>query len=65
MDFHATKDLDVQGLALLAAIPSHLAGYGRQSLRLAGVSPEMATVLRVTGLAESFGVRRDSARGAE
>ena len=64
-DLRATKDLDVQGLALLAAVPPHLAKHGRSSLELAGVSIEMATVLRVTGLAESFGVRRDVAREAE
>ena len=32
--------------------------HGRSSLELAGVSTEMATVLRVTGLGEAFGVRR-------
>jgi len=64
-DLRATKDLDVQGLALLAAVPSHLARAGRSALELAGASPELMTVLRVTGLAESFGVRRDLAREAE
>ena len=64
-DLRATKDLDVQGLALLAAVPSHLARAGRSALELAGASPELMTVLRVTGLAEAFGVRRDLARGAE
>jgi len=64
-DLQATKDLDVQGLVLLAAVPSNLAKYGRPALELAGVSLEMATVLRVTGLAEPFGVRRDLAREAE
>jgi chemotaxis protein histidine kinase CheA len=57
-DLQATKDLDVQGLALLAAVPSHLAIHSRSSLQLAGVSIEMATVLRVTGLEEPFGDRR-------
>jgi chemotaxis protein histidine kinase CheA len=57
-DLQATKDLDVQGLAFLAAVPQHLAKHGRSSLQLAGVSIEMATVLRVTGLGEPFGVRR-------
>ena len=61
-DLRATRDLDVQGLALLAAVPSHLARHGRPAPELAGVSPEMTTVLRVTGLAEPFGVRRDLAR---
>jgi chemotaxis protein histidine kinase CheA len=64
-DLQATKDLDVQGLALLAAVPSHLANHGRPALELAGVSLEMATVLRVTGLAKPFGVRRDPARETE
>src|SRR5207244_308192 len=49
-DLLATKDLDVQGLAFLAAVPQHLAKHSRSSLQLAGVSIEMATVLRVTGL---------------
>jgi chemotaxis protein histidine kinase CheA len=57
-DLQATKDLDVQGLALLAAVPQHLARHSRSSLQLAGVSIEMATVLRVTGLGEPYGVRR-------
>ena len=64
-DLRATKDLDVQGLAFLAAVPQHLAQHGRSSLQLAGVSIEMATVLRVTGLSESYGVRRNVAREAE
>jgi chemotaxis protein histidine kinase CheA len=64
-DLRATTDLDVQGLALLAALPSHLARAGRTALELAGASHELMTVLRVTGLAASFGVRRDLARGAE
>jgi chemotaxis protein histidine kinase CheA len=64
-DFRATRDLDVQGLALLAAIPPHLAGCGRPAAELAGVSLEMATVLRVTGLAESFKVRPDPPKKAE
>jgi len=57
-DLQATKDLDVQGLALLAAVPAHLARHSRSLLQLAAVSIEMATVLRVTGLEEPFGVRR-------
>jgi two-component system sensor histidine kinase and response regulator WspE len=56
IDLRATKDLDVQGLALLAAIPRHAAQYGRPRLRLAGVSAEMETVLGVTGLSGSYGV---------
>jgi len=64
-DMQATKDLDVQGLAFLAAAPQHLAEHSRSSLQLAGVSIEMATVLRVTGLGEPFGVRRCVAREAE
>jgi chemotaxis protein histidine kinase CheA len=57
-DLRATRDLDVQGLAFLAAVPQHLAKHSRSSLQLAGVSIEMATVLRVTGLREPYGVRR-------
>jgi chemotaxis protein histidine kinase CheA len=63
-DLQATRDLDVQGLALLAAVPPHLAKLNRPPLELTGVSLEMATVLRVTGLAEAFGVRRGPAREA-
>jgi chemotaxis protein histidine kinase CheA len=57
-DMKATKDLDVQGLAFLAAVPRHLAQHSRSLLQLAGISIEMATVLRVTGLGEAYGVRR-------
>jgi chemotaxis protein histidine kinase CheA len=57
IDLRATKDLDVQGLALLAAIPRHAAQHGRPRLRLTGVSAEMETVLSVTGLSESYGAR--------
>jgi chemotaxis protein histidine kinase CheA len=61
-DLRATRDLDVQGLALLAAVPPHLAKQDRPAPELMGVSPEMATVLRVTGVGEAFGVRRHLAR---
>ncbi|MGO9467529.1 MAG: Hpt domain-containing protein [Isosphaeraceae bacterium] len=64
-DLRATKDLDVQGLAFLAAVPQHFAKHGRSSLRLAGVSVEMATVLRVTGLAERFGLPSGGSREAK
>lgn len=57
LDLRATKDLDVQGLALLAALPRHVARHGRPGLRLVGVSSEMEVVLRVTGLGGSFDVR--------
>jgi two-component system sensor histidine kinase and response regulator WspE len=60
IDLGATKDLDVQGLALLAAIPRHGARHGRPRLELAGVSAEMETVLGVTGLGGTYGVRRGS-----
>jgi two-component system sensor histidine kinase and response regulator WspE len=60
IDLRATKDLDVQGLALLASIPRHAARLGRPRLQLAGVSAEMETVLNVTGLGGSYGVRRGS-----
>jgi chemotaxis protein histidine kinase CheA len=62
-DLLATKDLDVQGLAFLAAVPQHLAKHSNSSLQLAGVSIEMATVLRVTGLSEPFGVRHSPLLG--
>jgi chemotaxis protein histidine kinase CheA len=65
LDLLATRDLDVQGLAFLAAVPRHLASHGRSSLHMAGVSNEMATVLRLTGLSESFGISRGSTREAE
>lgn len=65
LDLRATTDLDVQGLAFLAAVPRHLARNGRSSLELAGVSVEMATVLRVTGLEIPFGLVRDATREAE
>src|SRR5262249_43959022 len=55
-DLRATRDLDVQGLALLAAAPAHLARLGRPSIELVGISVEIDTVLRVTGLAERYGV---------
>jgi two-component system sensor histidine kinase and response regulator WspE len=57
IDLGTTKNLDVQGLVLLAAIPRHAAQHGRPSLRMARASAEMETVLRVTGLAEAYGLR--------
>jgi chemotaxis protein histidine kinase CheA len=65
LDLRATRDLDVQGLALLAAVPRHLAIHSQSSLQTAGVSIEMATLLRVTGLDESFGILRGATREAE
>jgi chemotaxis protein histidine kinase CheA len=65
LDLRATRDLDVQGLALLAAVPRHLANHSHSSLQTAGVSIEMATVLSVTGLGESFGILRGATREAE
>jgi chemotaxis protein histidine kinase CheA len=65
LDLRATRDLDVQGLAFLAAVPRHLANYSHLSLQTAAVSIEMATVLRVTGLSRSFGVLRGATREAE
>lgn len=56
IDLRATKDLDVRGLTLLAAIPRHVARRGRPRLDLAGLSAEMETVLVVTGLRGSYGV---------
>jgi chemotaxis protein histidine kinase CheA len=53
-DLRATTDLDVQGLAFLAAVPQHVASRGRPRVRLAGVSVEMETVLKVTGLSEPY-----------
>ncbi len=57
-DLRATRELDVRGLAFLAAVPRHLESQRRSPPRLAGVSTEMATVLRVTGLDESYGAVR-------
>lgn len=64
-DLTATKDLDVQGLALLAAAPRYLAVHGQASLQLAGVSKEMALVLRVTGLDTQYGISDTLLRGAQ
>jgi two-component system sensor histidine kinase and response regulator WspE len=61
IDLRATRDLDVQGLAMLAALTRHVARHGRPRLRVAGVSAEMETVLRVTGLGGSFDMRGDQA----
>jgi chemotaxis protein histidine kinase CheA len=65
LDLRSTRDLDVQGLALLAAVPRHLANHSHSSLQMVGVSIEMATVLRVTGLDKSFGILRGATREAE
>ena len=59
-DLRATRDLDVQGLALLAAVPRHLAQRGGCSLELSGVSAEMAAVFRVTGIGKPFGLTRET-----
>ena len=64
-DLTATKDLDVQGLALLAAAPRYLAAHSQTSLHLAGVSGEMALVLRVTGLDVQYVNSDSSKRGAQ
>jgi chemotaxis protein histidine kinase CheA len=65
LDLRATRDLDVQGLAFLASVPPYLANQGHSSFQSAGISIQMATVLRVTGLDESFGILRGAAREAE
>jgi chemotaxis protein histidine kinase CheA len=65
LDLRATRDLDVQGLALLAAVPRHLTNHSHSSLQMVDVSIEMATVLRVTGLDKSFGILRGATREAE
>jgi two-component system sensor histidine kinase and response regulator WspE len=65
LDLGGTRDLDAQGLVLLAAIPRHLAEHGAAALEVTAVSPEMATVLRVTGLDRILGTRPDLARKAE
>lgn len=64
-DLRTTRDLDVQGLAFLAAVPRHLAQRGGSSLKMAGVSDEMATVLRVTGLDKSFEIHPGATQKAE
>ena len=53
-DLRKTRDLDVQGLVFLAAVPLHVAGHNGPRVRLEGVSAELETVLRVTGLSESY-----------
>jgi two-component system sensor histidine kinase and response regulator WspE len=65
LDLRATRDLDVKGLAFLAAVPQHFANHREKSLQTAGISIEMDTVLGVTGLGESFGILRDATREAE
>lgn len=57
LDLQATRDLDVHGLAILAAMPPYLAASGSASLGLARISDTMATVLRVTGLARFYAAR--------
>ncbi len=64
-DLSATRDLDVQGLAFLAAVPRHLTQLGLSSPGLVGVSEEMASVFRVTGLEKPFGLLRGVTREAE
>jgi two-component system sensor histidine kinase and response regulator WspE len=53
-DLGETKDLDVQGLAFLAAVPQYLSRHGLARVRLARLSAEMETVLKVTGLNEPY-----------
>jgi two-component system sensor histidine kinase and response regulator WspE len=55
LDLGRTRDLDADGLAFLAAIPAFLSERRGPAIRLEQASAEMATVLRVTGLAQSFG----------
>ncbi|MFO0910128.1 MAG: Hpt domain-containing protein [Isosphaeraceae bacterium] len=57
LDLRSTRDLDVQGLVLLAAIPQHVARHGRPAIKVAGVSSELETVLGITGLAPLYGLR--------
>ena len=61
-DMRATKDLDVQGLAFLAAVPRHAADAAVRLWSWRGCPTEMATVLGVTGLGEPL--RRSPRRGA-
>ncbi|MEW4570475.1 Hpt domain-containing protein [Tautonia sp. JC769] len=65
IDLRGTKDLDVQGLVLLAAIPRHVARHGHPKLQLVGVSEAMEVVLRVTGMDAAYGLGvHPSSRGA-
>jgi two-component system sensor histidine kinase and response regulator WspE len=65
IDLRGTKDLDVQGLVLLATIPRHVARHGRPKIRLVGLSEEMEVVLRVTGMDADYGAGADpTPRGA-
>lgn len=59
-----TNDLDVQGLALLAAIPGYLAEH-QVPLHLSGVSESLRIVLRTTGLEASYHSSASVRRGAE
>jgi anti-anti-sigma regulatory factor len=65
LDLRDTKDLNIAGLSLLAALPRHLAKHSRSALETTGVSNEMATVFRMTGLGQSFGILRGTTREAE
>jgi chemotaxis protein histidine kinase CheA len=63
-DLRATTDLDVQGLVLLAAVPIHCATHNLPCPTVDGVSAQFESVLRVTGLAEPYGVRPTAPREA-
>lgn len=54
IDLSLTQDLDVHGLAFLAAIPAFLTSRPQISLELAKISEVMRTVLRVTGLEAAY-----------
>ena len=50
IDLAATRDLDVMGVAFLAAARRHVSAQHGASLRLHPVSAEMQTILQITGL---------------
>lgn len=54
LDLGATRDLDATGLALLAAIPPFAARHGGRAVRIGAITPELALVFDLTGLAALY-----------
>ncbi len=61
-DLARTVDLDIQGLAFLAAVPGYLAEHRHSRLELGAISSAMQTVLRVSGLDVHYAGEHRSAR---
>ena len=55
LDLADTTEIDAIGLAFLSSLPAYLT-KSQSHLKVSGVSPEMQTVLRVTGLATQYGI---------